>query len=268
TSPVTSPLKVDPIMMLSIRLATSGYMKALRPSRRPSAAPRTSPSTGLDILNPPWSYGHPRLHGPYYYTFGGSPLRLDGCHRGALVSPPRDAMRRRFLTADVFTDSLFGGNQLAVIPDGRGIPTQRMQQAAREFNYSETVFVLPAESSRNTRRLRIFTPGAEIPFAGHPTIGTAFVLASIGEIPLQGEWTRIVFEEGAGRVPVRIRAASGRPVFPQLIAPRSPEFGPPPPARADLAAMLGLEAADLLDEPRGPQGVSCGLPFLILPLKN
>jgi len=175
-------------------------------------------------------------------------------------------MRHRYLTADVFTDRIFGGNQLAVFPDGRGIPAARMQQTAREFNFSETVFVLPPDSPRHTRRLRIFTPQEEIPFAGHPTIGTAFVLASIGDLPLEGEWTRVVFEEGAGPVPVRVRAAGGRPVFSQLVAPRPPEFGPPPPSRADLAAMLSLQPRDLLDEPQGPQAVSCGLPYLLIPL--
>jgi trans-2,3-dihydro-3-hydroxyanthranilate isomerase len=177
-------------------------------------------------------------------------------------------MRHRFLTTDVFTDRIFGGNQLAVFPDGRGLTTAQMQGAAREFNFSETVFVLPPESPASARRLRIFTPGTELPFAGHPTIGTAFVLASIGDVPLEREWTRIVLEEGAGPVPVRIRSAGGRPVFAQLTAPRLPELGPPPPARADLASMLSLDPADLLDDPNGPQGVSCGLPYLFIPLRN
>src|SRR5262245_49933966 len=177
-------------------------------------------------------------------------------------------MKRRFVTADVFTDRAFGGNQLAVFPDGSSISSATMQAVAREFNFSETVFVLPPDSPGHTRRLRIFTPGMEIPFAGHPTIGTAFVLASIGEIRLPEEWTRIVFEEGAGPVPVRIRASGGSPVFSQLVAPRLPEIGPPPPASADLAAMLSLDPADLLEEPTAPQGVSCGLPFLCIPLRS
>ena len=177
-------------------------------------------------------------------------------------------MRHRFLTADVFSDRIFGGNQLAVFPDGRGLATDQMQQVARVFNFSETVFVLPPDLPEHARRLRIFTPGAEIPFAGHPTIGTAFVLATIGDLRLEGEWTRLVLEEGAGPVPVRIRANGGRPVFAQLVAPRPPEYGPPPPARADLASMLSLDPADLLEEPQGPQAVSCGLPFLLIPLSS
>ncbi|OLE67467.1 MAG: hypothetical protein AUG09_02325 [Acidobacteria bacterium 13_1_20CM_2_68_7] len=177
-------------------------------------------------------------------------------------------MRHRFLTADVFTDRIFGGNQLAVLPDGRSLTTVQMQSTAREFNFSETVFVLPPESSRHTRRIRIFTPNAELPFAGHPTIGTAHVLAAIGEIALEGETTHIVLEEGVGPVEVSVRARDGRPVSARLRAPRPPEFGPPTPARTDLAAMLSLDEADVLDAPNGPQAVSCGLPFLFVPLRD
>ena len=177
-------------------------------------------------------------------------------------------MRYRYLTADVFTDRLFGGNPLAVFPEARGISDQRMQQVAREMNLSETVFVLPPEDSRHTRKLRIFTPGTELPFAGHPTVGTAFVLAAIGEIPLDGAETRIVFEEGVGPVPVLIRAEDGKPVFSQLTAAKLPEVGPPPPSVTDLAAMLSLEPADLLDGDNAPEAVSCGVPFLYIPLRD
>jgi trans-2,3-dihydro-3-hydroxyanthranilate isomerase len=177
-------------------------------------------------------------------------------------------MRCRFVTADVFTDRVFGGNPLAVFPDGRGLNTEQMQQVAREFNLSETVFVLPADSPAHARRLRIFTPGLELPFAGHPTIGTAVVLASLGEIPVEEEWTRIVLEEGAGPVPVTIQMIDGRPRYARLTSPRLPEVGPPTPPVADLAAMLSLDPSDLLEEPWTPQGVSCGLPFLLVPLRD
>ncbi len=83
------------------------------------------------------------------------------------------SLEHAFCTADVFTNTPFSGNQLAVFPDARGIPEDRMQDVAREFNFSETVFVLPAVEGAHTRRLRIFTPGGELPFAGHPTLGTA-----------------------------------------------------------------------------------------------
>ena len=120
-------------------------------------------------------------------------------------------MNARYLTADVFTDTRFGGNQLAVFPDAREIRADLMQQIAREFNYSETTFVLPPDDPSHTAKVRIFTPGGELQFAGHPTVGTAHVLASIGVVPLKGAETRIVFEEGVGPVPVVIRATNGKP---------------------------------------------------------
>ena len=177
-------------------------------------------------------------------------------------------MRYKFYTADIFTSQLFGGNQLAVIPDAAGISDERMQQVTREFNYSETVFVLPPETPEGTRRLRIFTPGTEIPFAGHPTVGTAFVLASIGQIALEGAETRVIFEEGVGPVPVLIRAEQKKPTFAQLTVAKLPEIGPPAPSRSALADLLSLETNDLLGGMWSPQAVSCGLPFLFVPVKD
>ena len=177
-------------------------------------------------------------------------------------------MKYRYCTADVFTDRAFGGNQLAVFPDARGMDSARMQEVAREFNYSETTFVLPPESAKHTRRVRIFTPGAEIAFAGHPTVGTAHVLAAIGDLPLTGETTRIVLEENVGPVPVTIRAEDGTPVFAQLSVARLPEVGPPPPTPERLAAMLSLDVRDLMGDEMPPEAVSCGTPFLFIPLKD
>ena len=174
----------------------------------------------------------------------------------------------RYLTADVFTDAPFGGNQLAVFPDARGIPEHRLLDVTREFNYSETTFVYPAEHAAHTRRVRIFTPGGEVPFAGHPTVGTAHVLAAIGDIVLVGDTTSIVLEEGVGPVPVSIRSRNGVPVFAQLSVAKLPEVGPPVPDRAALARVLGLAAEDLLDDPWIPQAVSCGLPFLFVPVHD
>lgn len=177
-------------------------------------------------------------------------------------------MRYRFYTADVFTDRPFGGNPLAVFPEGRGLDPAQMRRVAREFNMSETVFVFPAEASGHACRLRIFTPGVELPFAGHPTLGAAHVLASIGKIPLDGRVTNVVFEEGVGPVPVSIHADEGRPVFAKLTAPRLPEFGPPPPALDEIARTLSLEVSDLWGGAGGPQAVSCGVPFLFVPLRD
>lgn len=176
--------------------------------------------------------------------------------------------RYRYITADVFTDTPFGGNQLAVFPDARGIPEHRLQDVTREFNYAETTFVFPPNDPAHTRRVRIFTPGAEVPFAGHPTVGTAHVLAATGEIPLTGDETRIVLEEGVGPVPVLIRAEDGRPVFAQLSVAKLPELGPPPPTRAALAKVLSLRDEDLLDGAWMPQSWSVGLPFLFVRLRD
>jgi trans-2,3-dihydro-3-hydroxyanthranilate isomerase len=175
--------------------------------------------------------------------------------------------KRRFYTADVFTDHVFGGNPVAVFPDGAGVEAAQMQRVARELNLSETVFVLPAERRGNTRRVRIFTPQQEVPFAGHPTLGTAFVLAATGEVPLAEE-TRIVLEEGVGPVPVRIEARDGRPVRMELEAARAPQPGPVAPPRDELAAALSLDPAELLDGDESPRAFSCGLPFLFVALRD
>ena len=113
-------------------------------------------------------------------------------------------MRYAFYTLDVFARQIFGGNPLAVLPDARGLTATQMQQIAREFNLSETVFVLPAVEPAHTRRLRIFTPAAELPFAGHPTLGAAWLLVAIGTIPARVPTTALVFEEGVGPVTVDV----------------------------------------------------------------
>jgi trans-2,3-dihydro-3-hydroxyanthranilate isomerase len=176
--------------------------------------------------------------------------------------------RYRYLTADVFTSEPFGGNQLAVFPDARGIPEHRLQDVAREFNFSETTFVYPPENPAHTRRVRIFTPGTELPFAGHPTVGTAHVLAAIGDLSLDGPVTHIVFEELVGPTPVTIRAERGLPTFCQLTAAKLPEEGPPAPSNAALAAALGLDPAEVLDGEWAPRAWTCGVPYLFVPLRD
>ena len=176
-------------------------------------------------------------------------------------------MRHRYFTLDVFTDRVFGGNPLAVFPDAREIPVALMQRVARELNLSETVFVLPPETAEGTRRLRIFTPGIELPFAGHPTVGTAILLATLGEVPLEGDEARIVFEEGVGPVPVTIRGRDGKAEFAQLSAAMLPESRPAP-AREELAALLGLSADELAVEGYEAEAVSCGVPFAIIPVRG
>ena len=174
-------------------------------------------------------------------------------------------MRYRYLTCDVFTEERFGGNPLAVLPEAEGLSAELMQRIAAEFNYSETTFVLPPDDPAHTRRVRIFTPRAEIPFAGHPNVGTAFVLASIGAVPLGHE--KMVFEETAGNVPVAIRWAGKRPTVCELTAPERLSLGPVADP-ADVAASLGLQAAAVVTSSHRPQMASAGLPFLFVELAD
>lgn len=177
-------------------------------------------------------------------------------------------MRYAYVTADVFTDVRFGGNQLAVLPDARGLSTEQMLAITREFNYSESTFVLPPEDPAHTCRVRIFTPGGEVPFAGHPTVGTAHVLTATGRVPLTGDETRLVLGENVGPVPVTVRAANGVPTFAQLSVARLPTEEPPAASRDEIAAILGLAADDLLDGDHAPRVGSCGLPFLLVPVRS
>jgi len=172
-------------------------------------------------------------------------------------------MRRRFITADVFTDQPFGGNPVAVLPDATGLTTDQMQCLAREFNLSETVFVLPPEHPEHDKRIRIFVPTAEVPFAGHPTIGTAIILSAIGDIAIDGNETGIMLKTEAGPVPVTIKAVDGRPIAATLTAPKPPELRPAPP-KDKLAAMLSLQ----LDQVVQAEASSCGLPFLLIEIAD
>jgi trans-2,3-dihydro-3-hydroxyanthranilate isomerase len=166
----------------------------------------------------------------------------------------------RYYTCDVFTHRPFGGNQLAVLTDARGLDDRAMQAIAREFNYSETTFVHPPADPRHTCSLRIFTPGGELPFAGHPTVGTAFVLASTGAVPGTND---IVFEEGIGPVHVRIERAGGQVVACTLTAAQAPRRVATINQRVRLAAMLGLGADDVAAR---AEVWSCGVPFTVIPL--
>lgn len=177
-------------------------------------------------------------------------------------------MRYRYHTLDVFTDQIFGGNPLAVFPEATGLDEERMQRIARELNLSETVFVLPPHSEDATCRIRIFTPARELPFAGHPTVGTAILLAALGRVRAEGSEARVVLEEGVGPVSVTVRLRDGVPVFAQLSAARPPEVGPAPPPLAEIAAMLSVSPEDLAGGGQEPAMVSCGVPFLIVPLRD
>jgi trans-2,3-dihydro-3-hydroxyanthranilate isomerase len=135
-------------------------------------------------------------------------------------------MKLRYHIVDVFTDRPLGGNPLAVFTEGRTVPESAMQAIANELNLSETTFVLPPGDPANNCRVRIFTPAAELPMAGHPTIGTAFVLAREGLIASTEAPTRARFEEGVGVIPISIRYRDGAPEFIEMNQPL-PQFGPP-----------------------------------------
>ncbi len=175
-----------------------------------------------------------------------------------------------FHTLDVFTDRIFGGNQLAVFPEAPELETRLMQAIAREFNLSETVFVRPATRQGALRQLRIFTPGAELPFAGHPTIGAAQLLVELGIAPADQNGTAaFAFEEKVGLVPVTVGRSKTGGYFTWLTAARLPEIGPPAPARDALAALLGISSAEILeDEQDAPCGYSAGVPFLCIPVRD
>jgi trans-2,3-dihydro-3-hydroxyanthranilate isomerase len=170
--------------------------------------------------------------------------------------------RRRFRILDVFTDVAYGGNPLAILPEAEGLTDTQMQRIAREFNLSETAFVRPPRNRGETHRLRIFTPARELPFAGHPTIGTALALADEG-------WTKdeFVFGEGIGPVRVTLRQQKQRRAA-WLWAAKLPERGPNPPPVEALAALVSLRATDLLGGGWGPAAWSAGVPFLVIPLRD
>jgi trans-2,3-dihydro-3-hydroxyanthranilate isomerase len=169
----------------------------------------------------------------------------------------------RYLLVDVFTDQPFGGNQLAVLVDGSEVPEALMQRIARELNLSETTYVLPPEDPQNLCRLRIFTPLEELPMAGHPTVGSAFALAADGRFTAPAT---IRFEEGVGVIPVEVQTDGDRLSGAVMVQPL-PEFGPRFPEPERIAEMLTLEAGDLV--PGLPiEVISCGLPFLYVPLAS
>ena len=153
-------------------------------------------------------------------------------------------MTYRYFICDVFTDTRFSGNQLAVLPDAAGLSETQMQQIAREFNFSETAFVFPAEQGQ-TRKVRIFTPTTEVPFAGHPNLGTAFVLTETGELGSDIVLESICFEEKAESLTAC-----------------------PFKAVSTIADALSLNMNQIIEQNHPPSTASVGLPFLIVELVN
>lgn len=175
-----------------------------------------------------------------------------------------------FHTLDVFTAKPYGGNPVAVFPDSDGLSDVAMQRIARELNLSETVFVRVAPHPAALRELRIFTPRMELPFAGHPTIGTAQLLVSLGIAHLGADRTaRFLLQEAVGLVPVEVNGRGGRPDFAWLTSAQLPELGPPPPDVSVLAALLRLGGDDIVvSAADGPRAWSAGVPYLYVPVRN
>jgi trans-2,3-dihydro-3-hydroxyanthranilate isomerase len=167
-----------------------------------------------------------------------------------------------FAQVDVFTDRIFGGNSLAVFLEPDGLSDAEMQSIALEMNLAETTFVFPATRSDCAARVRIFTPSRELPFAGHPTVGTAWVLARTRRLPASAR--EIQLEEGIGAVPVTFEGDPSNPTT-VWMTHRDPEFGPELTQRGPLAAALGLAESDLLDGAPIRTG-STGVAFVYVPL--
>ena len=178
-----------------------------------------------------------------------------------MMTPTREY---HYFLADVFTERAFSGNPLAVFPDGDGLSDDAMQRIAREFNLSETAFVCSPRVNGSCR-VRIFAPAKELPFAGHPTVGAAHVLAQTGLMGFTEGDNQYEFIEGVGPIPIRISMRDGQPVFCQFTTAMLPEFSQPLSAEAH-AAILGLLPEDVREDSLSPDAVSCGVPFHIVPL--
>jgi len=176
-------------------------------------------------------------------------------------------MLRRYVTVDVFTRRIFGGNPLAVVLDAQGLSGAQMQSVATEFNYAETTFVLPPRDPSRTAHVRIFTPRTELPFAGHPNVGTAVVVAH--EIEREGALAsdQLLFEEGAGLVSLRLVREGTAVVGAEFTAPQSLSAGSKVSAEA-AAACLSLAPDDIGLHVHMPQVLSVGLPFLVAEVRS
>jgi trans-2,3-dihydro-3-hydroxyanthranilate isomerase len=173
-------------------------------------------------------------------------------------------MALKFLQYDVFTDRAFSGNQLAVFLDGRGLAVDAMQAIAKEMNFSESTFILPSEEPGTDVRMRIFTPNSELPMAGHPTIGSTFALAHAGVITAAAP--RFTFGLGVGPTPVDLRWDQGRLAF-AAMRQLNPKFGAAIADPAGALASIGLTDDDIVKE-LPVQQVTCGVPYVIIPLRD
>lgn len=175
-------------------------------------------------------------------------------------------MKYQFFIADVFTQRIFNGAQIAVFPKADGLNDASMMAIARELNLTETVFILHQPDADNVRRMRIFSPLREIDFAGHPIIAAAHVLGVCGDIPLHAPITKMLFEQNVGEIEVNISAKDGQPYFVQFSRKVGAIVDHFAPSDEELCQILGLQQAELDHKKYSPRLVSCGFPYLIVPV--
>lgn len=175
-------------------------------------------------------------------------------------------MRYAYYMADVFTQKVFGGAQIAVFPEADNLSNEQMQLCARELNLSETVFISKQDLTANQWVMRVFNPQNEIGLAGHPTIAAAFVLANTGAIPLTDPLTSLVFVQNSGPVEVNISSQNGIPTFIQFTRKSSAIIDLFSPSADELASFLSIAVSELDNKKYFPRLVSCGFPYLIVPV--
>jgi len=173
-----------------------------------------------------------------------------------------------YYIADVFTNKIFSGAQIAVFPNADRLSNQQMSLIASEMNLSETVFVSNPSGDEFKRRMRVFSPLGEIDFAGHPIIATAFVLASSGSITLDDDNTSLTFEQNAGDIEVNISSTDGKPTFVQFTNKVSSIIDRHTPSEIELAEFLSIDVAEIDSKKFSTRLVSCGFPYLVVPVWN
>ena len=177
-------------------------------------------------------------------------------------------MNYNYYIADAFTSQIFNGAQIAVFPNADGLSDKQMQLLSRELNLTETVFVFHPEGEALRRKLRVFSPKAELDFAGHPIIATAYVLGKCGDIELTGSMTTVVFEQNVGPIDVNISVKAGQPTFVQFSRQISSIIDRFAPNDEELAGFLSIPQSALDHKTYSPRLVSCGVPYLVVPVWN
>jgi trans-2,3-dihydro-3-hydroxyanthranilate isomerase len=175
-------------------------------------------------------------------------------------------MKYTYYIADVFTQQIFNGAQIAVFPQADGLKAETMALIARELNLSESVFIFHHLEQGNRRRMRIFSPLAEVDFGGHPVIAAGYVLGLCGDIELSAPVTPVIFEQNAGAIEVNISSEQGQPSFVQFSRSVKPLIDHFAPTDEELAQFLGIAQSELDHKKYSPRLVSCGFPYLVVPV--